>query len=509
MVRANPAAERLFGYGDGEIAGRAADVLAAPESAGRFLDITSPTRPSVPARLFMRTRHGRVFSATVSAIPCDGHRILSILPVESGSESDRILAMIVEGIPDAFALWNPEGRLALCNNRYRELYGAVAERLVPGLAYEDYLREIVARGIVSVDPAESLESWIQGRVARRQERFRTCDEQFADGRWLRIHTHRTDDGYIIGMQTDISRFKRREELLIEKEVFYRSFADELIAARERLKEQTSRLAALAETQYVARERAEAASLAKSQFLAAMSHELRTPLNAILGFSEILQMEAFGKLGHDKYREYAADIHISGRHLLDLINDVLDMSKIEAGKYELNLEACRLDRIVTESVRLVAGRAIEAGVKVVNRVADLDRAVIGDPRAIKQCLINLLANGVKFTPRGGTVKIEAEIDEAYVRIRVSDTGLGIPEEDIPRITQPFVQSKRGGESWSEGTGLGLALTKSLIEMHQGALAIRSAIGRGTIVTVTLPTGGPSRAPQKEREGALEKAEAKGR
>jgi len=108
-----------------------------------------------------------------------------------------------------------------------------------------------------------------------------------------------------------------------------------------------------------------------------------------------------------------------------------------------------------------------------------------------------------------VKIEADIDEAYVRIRVSDTGLGIPEEDIPRITQPFVQSKRGGESWSEGTGLGLALTKSLIEMHQGALAIRSAVGRGTIVTVTLPTGGPSRAPQKEREGALEKAEAKGR
>ena len=236
----------------------------------------------------------------------------------------------------------------------------------------------------------------------------------------------------------------------------------------------------------ARERAEEASRTKSQFLANMSHELRTPLNAIIGFSEILRLQMFGDLGHSRYLEYAHLINESGGLLLDLISDILDMSKIEAGKYELNPETLDVRALIDSCVRLVRGKAEENGAQIAHSIACGDDCqIVADERALKQILLNLLSNAVKFTPVGGRILVEADEFGGEVRLTVSDTGRGIPPDHIARLGQPFEQVTTDAALAKQGTGLGLALVRSLAELHGGRMAIESEPGAGTRVTVTLP------------------------
>jgi len=221
----------------------------------------------------------------------------------------------------------------------------------------------------------------------------------------------------------------------------------------------------------------------------MSHELRTPLNAINGFSEIMVGEMYGPLGDARYRDYARDILNSGQHLLALINDILDMSKIEAGKMTLRFEPCSLEEIAEDALRLVRNRAETAGLTLVLDFVELPD-VEADYRAVKQVLLNLLSNAIKFTPRGGRITLRADRrDDALggerVRISVQDTGIGISPEDLERLAKPFEQVETQHAKTQQGTGLGLALTKSLVEMHGGVLDIRSAPGEGTTVSFTLP------------------------
>jgi len=237
----------------------------------------------------------------------------------------------------------------------------------------------------------------------------------------------------------------------------------------------------------ARERAEEASRIKSQFLANMSHELRTPLNAIIGFSDILKMEMFGSLGNDRYKEYAQLINESGALLLDLISDILDMSKIEAGKYELHYEKLNLATIISSSTRLMSARANELGLQLIEEISEEASAspFIADERAFKQILLNLLSNALKFTPSGGQVRIIVAVRAEELILTVSDTGKGIPEDQISRLAQPFEQVSGKSEPGHQGTGLGLALVRSLAEMHGGEIRIESKLGEGTNVSVLLP------------------------
>ncbi|HEY5338026.1 MAG TPA: ATP-binding protein [Rhizomicrobium sp.] len=234
----------------------------------------------------------------------------------------------------------------------------------------------------------------------------------------------------------------------------------------------------------ARESAEAASRAKSGFLASMSHELRTPLNAILGFADIMREEMFGRLGNDRYVEYAGLIHDSGQHLLDLISDILDMAKIEAGKMELHFERVDLAGTVEDCARLLAERARDSGVQIISEVPVASIPLIADSRALKQILLNLLANSVKFTPRGGHVWISVKATGDRVNICVRDDGIGIPEEALPRLGRAFEQVTTDSHIAKTGTGLGLALVRALAEKHGGGLTIESQVGDGTTVTVTL-------------------------
>jgi len=237
----------------------------------------------------------------------------------------------------------------------------------------------------------------------------------------------------------------------------------------------------------ARERAEAASRTKSRFLANMSHELRTPLNAIIGFSEMLKLEMFGKLGSPRYVEYAQLINDSGALLLDLISDILDMSKIEAGKYDLHYESVDVAAVMYSVVKLVRGRAEEGGLTLDIGMPEsaVRLPLVADTRAVKQILLNILSNAIKFTPAGGRVYASAEAVEGGIRFNVSDTGRGIAEEHLPRLARPFEQVSLDAELTKQGTGLGLALVRSLAELHGGTISIESRLGCGTSVDVELP------------------------
>jgi signal transduction histidine kinase len=235
---------------------------------------------------------------------------------------------------------------------------------------------------------------------------------------------------------------------------------------------------------LAKEVAERASTAKSTFLANMSHELRTPLNAVLGFSEIIKDEYFGVVGDVRYREYAGLIHGAGSHLLDLITDILDMSKIEAGKLELHRENVRAADVVHDCVELLEERATSAGIALSVDVATAPHTVDADRRALKQIMLNLLSNAIKFTPSGGAISISARASGGFCAFSVADTGIGIAASDLQRLGNPFVQLGNNDGS-KPGTGLGLALVRALSELHGGGLRIESIEGEGTTTTVTIP------------------------
>ncbi len=235
----------------------------------------------------------------------------------------------------------------------------------------------------------------------------------------------------------------------------------------------------------ARDLAEDGSRAKSRFLANMSHELRTPLNAIIGFSEVMTHEMFGPVGAPRYLEYVRLINESGSHLLELINSILDMSKIEAGRFELSRETFDLDDVAAQALRFVKLHAERQGVILEQAIDPAAKHIFADKRAVAQILINLLSNGVKFTPNKGIVRVTAMASGHGIEIAVTDTGTGISEEDLKRVGQPFERAGSAHTRAKEGTGLGLALVRSLAKLHGGSTTIESVLGEGTTVRVRLP------------------------
>jgi two-component system cell cycle sensor histidine kinase PleC len=405
---------------------------------------------------------------------------------EKTVEADLRLRDAIETIPEAFVLWDADDRLVLCNSHFQRLHKLPDSAVAPGTSYET----IIEVGSMPEVKTRSAETSAQTPGAR------TFEAQLDDGSWLHISERRTKDGGYVSVGTDITRIKEHEQKLVDNDLRLRATVIDLKLSQATLEQQALELVDLAQKYSDEKNRAEEANQTKSKFLANMSHELRTPLNAIIGFSEIMGSGMFGSLGSEKYQEYCHDILNSGHYLLEVINDILDMSKIEAGRMKLDMETLDLSKTLAESLRVVSGRANDKHL-VVDADIDSDIPVVADRRAIKQILINLLSNAVKFTPDGGKVVVRSRVLRDSIVLMIADTGIGIAPQSLRRLGKPFEQVESQLTKTYQGSGLGLAIAKSLTNLHGGSMRLRSKLGVGTVVAVTLPRNGRKTATQKSR------------
>ncbi len=380
----------------------------------------------------------------------------------------------IENISEAFVLWDPGKKMVMCNSKYQQLYNLPESEVVSGTSYDrvmSFARKPVVRQQVNTGVLPEMGA-------------RTLEAQLEDGRWLQISERQTKDGGFVSVGTDITQIKKHEEKLIDSERRLMATVADLRQSQQKLEVQAQQLVELADKVSGEKIRAETANQTKSEFLANISHELRTPLNAIIGFSEIMQSGMFGPLGSDKYTEYSSDINHSGTYLLGVINDILDMSKIEAGHMKLDFETVHLHDILQETLRIVGHQAEEAGLSVTQRISE--KIVLdADRRAMKQILLNLLSNAVKFSKSGDRISVRARVVSSAVAITIEDTGIGISKEALKQLGRPFEQVQNQFTKSHKGSGLGLAISRSLTELHGGAMKIRSTEGVGTIISIRLP------------------------
>jgi signal transduction histidine kinase len=329
-----------------------------------------------------------------------------------------------------------DGAIVLANRQLHDFFPAIADRLVSGTPFPDALRLIQRQLLAS----ETKLADASGQT----------ELELTDGRWVRMTASATSEGGSIIFFSDFTAIKEREENLRK-----------------------------------AKQEAEAANAAKTRFLANMSHELRTPLNAIIGFSEIINGQLFGEVGNARYLEYSSDILRSGRHLLEVINSVLDLSRSETGRMILDVRDVDMREVLKDCATMVREQVAEAGLEFAVRGIEGDLKMRGDPAKLRQVFLNLLSNAIKFTPRGGAIWVEARQSEAGLAVTVGDSGIGMSSADLDVAMEPFGQVDNRLERRYEGTGLGLPLTKAFVELHGGRMSFESARGDGTRVTVLFP------------------------
>jgi signal transduction histidine kinase len=362
------------------------------------------------------------------------------------TRQNSLLQSTLEHIGEGLSVFDSQGRLIAWNFRFCELLD-----ILPAFAAETTLRDLLMLQAARGDFGEA-EAEVTGRLDLFYRDVPTTKERMTPaGRVLQIRRCAMPNGAILSVYSDVTEIRASERKLIE-----------------------------------ARSLAEMANRAKGDFLANMSHELRTPLNAIIGFSEVISNELFGPIANEKYLEYIKDINASSLHLLSIINDVLDMSKIEAGKVELAKDVVQVNSLVGKVTRMVGERARSRGIDLTALLPDEDMEIWADERSMKQILLNLLANAINFSKPNGKVciRVTPEKPEAAV-IEIEDQGIGMSEEEQERALQPFGQAKPAMTRNSGGTGLGLPITKGLVEAHGGVLTIQSRSGFGTTVRIEMP------------------------
>jgi two-component system cell cycle sensor histidine kinase PleC len=373
---------------------------------------------------------------------------------------ERVLEAAFENAAEAFVLWDRDDQLIVCNKRFQDFYG------IDGVRPGESRAAIFKR---AKHPGESADTNAPLEMFDSSGNTGTIELQKAGNRWLLVSERRALEGGKIAVATDITALKAHE--------------DELESSRSLLQTQTRELSDLANRLESEKDRAEEGSRAKSEFLANVSHELRTPLNAIIGFSDVMRNEMLGPLP-PRYAEYASDINRSGQHLLDLINDALSMARIESGKIDLAFVATDPSQLVNDAIKTVKPKADEAGLQFRVNTPDLP-PVKADKRAIKQVLLNLLSNAIKFNSSDGYITVETRAADNGVAIWIHDTGIGIQENDIPRVMKPFEKAETAGHQNNGGMGLGLPVSIALVELHGGKLVIESEPAIGTSVYFTLP------------------------
>ncbi len=490
----------------------------------------------------------------------------------------RLLQEAIECLPEGFALYDPDDRLVLSNDQLRDLHSRSGAAFEPGTSFEDVLRS----GLASQEYPQAVDredAWLAERLAQHKQGTAAVEQQLADGRWLRICERRTNSGHRVGIYTDITDLKERQNELILAErglsevleameegfalldgqdrlivwnkkyeemfplisdlITYGATVEDLMRAaadrgqiqeamgdkeawvQERLKayreldsgselqfesdrwvltrkyrgahgrtlalfldisELKQREAELRE----AKLQAETANRIKSEFLANMSHELRTPLNAIIGFSDILIKEQAGPIGTPVYREYAKDVNNSGHQLLGIIEDLIDLSRLETGQVDLRETELSLSSLLDLCRRAFEDKAASAGVSLAIDPAQEEIEIWADQVRLRQVLHNLISNAIKFTPSGGSVRLSGGLaDTGEIEIRIADTGIGMTPHELDVAVEPFRQAQSSLTRTQGGSGIGLTLCNSMIKLHDGTLEIESRKGDGTTVTLRLP------------------------
>ena len=399
------------------------------------------------------------------------------------SRAEAVARAALAAHPGPFAIWDSRKRLTHWNAGFQRVFNLDKSIVTPGASY-DFIMAEISKFVRVERPL--------GDDANAREVLLLSDQ------WVRLVDRRTASDGLITVGLDISALKRQEVTLSRNDKRLRTMVVEL----ERTRGQAQELAARHAEQ---KARAERASQAKSVFLANMSHELRTPLNAINGFSEMLVHQVYGPLGDERYRGYAEDILSSGQHLLDMINDILDMAKIEAGKMQITPRPIDASDAVDAAVRMIRRRAADKQIALHFDPDDDLPEINGDHLAIKQMTLNLVSNAIKFTDEGGEISVVVMRENDWLVIRVADNGCGIPETDLPRLGQPFEQAQAPDGRNTQGTGLGLALTKSFAEMHGGYLSIESEVKNGTTVSIYLPVPNEGQTLSKASEPSASRDE----
>ena len=368
---------------------------------------------------------------------------------EELNRQSTLLETTLENMDHGITVLDADLRLLAFNQKCLDLRDYPPGFLRVGMSIEEFYRYKAERGYYG---SGDVEAQVAKRIERNRQNKRSRQERVrSDGKIISIIREPMPDGGQVTTYTDITERKKAEEKTRQ-----------------------------------AMEEAKSANRSKSQFIANMSHELRTPLNAIIGFSDLMMKGGLGPQSSEKYLEYSADVNASAHHLLSLINDILDLSKAESGKFELNEETFDMAVVICSCVKLVKGQARRQGVTLEVEVPDQLLHLYADQRMLKQITLNLLSNAIKFTPEGGkvTLKVWSQPSTGNV-LQVIDTGIGVALDDIPRILKPFIQVESDLSRKRQGTGLGLSLCKNFIELHGGYLDFQSEVGAGTTVTVRFP------------------------
>jgi signal transduction histidine kinase/HPt (histidine-containing phosphotransfer) domain-containing protein/ActR/RegA family two-component response regulator len=419
-----------------------------------------------------------------------GQKLAEAAARESEARARRAETRLVEAVTavaDGFALWDAQARLVLCNDRLRDVFDDRDNKMVPGARMDDLMRGAIGRGIFEVgdhDPDEM----VRQRMAAIGNLPANFERKLADGRWFLVKERRLFDGSIVTLYTNVTEMKLNEQLLQEMQAELIRKVSDLEEAQSRLEEQGRHLVELAEDLAIARDAAEAANRAKSDFLAVMSHEIRTPMNGVIGLTALLLETPL----NGKQREFAEAVRDSADSLLTIINDILDFSKLEAKRMSLDIVDFDLPELVDSVLSLLAPRMRMKGLSLAaSRAPDLPKRVSSDPGRLRQILLNLIGNAVKFTERG-SVRVSLThrpVDAGHVelRIEVVDTGPGIAPEVQSRLFTRFTQGDNSITRKYGGTGLGLAICKELVELMGGAIGVESTPGQGAKFWFTLRCG----------------------